>query len=237
MIFSLILGCVVAILPAVPVQRPAESKEYMAAYAKAQKDADLALKEGRAALFTYGLRPSFEPLDRQTGLPIQAVAGCIVNDEILGRAAGNNDRIHEYVLKNGLPPGSFKPWEKELGDLITYVAAQSKERPAGKIAPGGKALTSPDGKFSIRAVTTKVEKGPGQSFETMGYVLTVENVDRPQAEFFGGNEAEVTWGPAGSGFVVLRGRSEYSQVFQAIDMKSGRVIGSEYLDAPAQPNR
>jgi hypothetical protein len=90
--------------------------DYGAGYKAGAAEADKDLEEGVVAFYIYGLRRSPEFLDRKTGLPCKVIAACVVNDTLVGRAAGHNDRINEYIVERGLPSNSFKRWEKELFD-------------------------------------------------------------------------------------------------------------------------
>ena len=100
-----------------------KSDEYKAAYKQGQTEADRELADQVATIYTYGLGDLFENLDRETGLPYDGF-GCVVDDKILGRTDGHNDRIMESIKANGLPKGSFKRWEKELFGLEDYVESR-----------------------------------------------------------------------------------------------------------------
>ena len=247
--------CLVALASAIG---PDDSPEYREAYEQGRRDAEVALEDGTPAFLSYGLRAPDGMLDEESGLPFEAIAGCDAGDDILGRAAGNNDCVRASIAKNGLPRGSFKAWEKEIGDLEAFVASRQKIDPSKRLTAGGPAIKSPDGKFAIRCVSSEVKGGPGQPNETVGYiafsrvkrielkrypvpveslayVLSREHVEQPQAEFEWGREADVTWGPEGSRFVVLHGRSRGKEVYHAIDASTGRTLGFAIQAAPAKP--
>jgi len=82
--------------------------DYWAGYKVGAAEADNELKAGRASIYVYGLRPESENQDQETGLPYQAIAGCLVDERILGRAVGHNERIAEYIKEHGLPRNSSK---------------------------------------------------------------------------------------------------------------------------------
>ena len=104
--------------------------DYQKGYHAGRAEADEQLIAGKATLYTYGLRrhDEIEFLDRETGLPFEPVAGCVVNETIHGRAAGHNDRIREFIAERGLPRNSFKRWEKDLFDLKGYYDAGRRRR-------------------------------------------------------------------------------------------------------------
>ena len=83
-------------------------REYWVGYKVGAAEADNELKAGRASIYVYGLRPESENQDQETGLPYQGIAGCLVDERIVGRAVGHNERIAEYIREQGLPSNSSK---------------------------------------------------------------------------------------------------------------------------------
>jgi hypothetical protein len=83
-------------------------RDYWAGYKAGAAEADNELKGGRASIYVYGLRPESENQDQETGLPYQGIAGCLVDERIVGRAVGHNERIAEYIKEHGLPSNSTK---------------------------------------------------------------------------------------------------------------------------------
>jgi hypothetical protein len=83
-------------------------RDYWAGYKAGAAEADNELKGGRASIYVYGLRPESENQDQETGLPYQGIAGCLVDERIVGRAVGHNERIAEYIKEHGLPSNSSK---------------------------------------------------------------------------------------------------------------------------------
>lgn len=223
--------------PADPLQKAGESKQYKDAYARGRAEAETALKEGRATLYTYGLRNPFDNVDKDTGLIYEAIAGCVVNDEILGRAAGYNEQVMQSIAKNGPPANSLKRWEKELFDLKSYFDDQKQKQQVAHLTAGSAGSKSPDGKHFIRAVPSNLKGEGGKPSTTVGLIMTINGVDRQQREFFRTDErsADVTWGPPGSSFVVISGRIGTSATYEAIDVPTGRLIRVEMQDAPVKP--
>jgi hypothetical protein len=71
-------------------------------------EAEFELNGGNSTIYVYGLRPESENEDPETGLPVQGIAGCLVDQRIVGRAAGHNERIVEYIKKQGFPGKSAR---------------------------------------------------------------------------------------------------------------------------------
>jgi hypothetical protein len=208
----------------------------------------------------YGLRRGLEFLDRETGLPQQPIAGCVVDNTIIGRAAGHNGRIKEFIAERGLPGNSFKRWEKELFDLKGYYGRRKKtERPI-HLAFGGPVAKSPDGKYTLRLVTTPREQPKGEPLhvaldrleakspeakamlrfvttppeESEGkpryypaIVITAGGVDHKPVMLLQEGQMDCFWGPAESGFAVIRCRWEETLIFTAVDLRRGRVLREE----------
>jgi hypothetical protein len=189
------------------------------------------LEQGRATLYVYGLRRGGDNLDRETGLPYEPIAGCVVDDTILGRANGHNARIKESIAAHGLPANSFKRWEKDLFDLKGYVETHLKAGPAVPLKVDGPAAKSPDGKHSIRVakVTTKsvVDDKP---YERV--VLIVDDgraSDRPFSLVGLEGEPRLLWGPEGSGFAVVLYKNLWGEQAEAIDLHRGWWLRMETL--------
>jgi hypothetical protein len=135
-----------------------KSDAYRAAYKQGRAEADREIQDQVATIYTSGLRENlFDNLDKETGLPYCGF-GCVVDYEILGRIDGHNDRITEYIKANGLPRGSFKPWEKELAGLQEYCNSRRKHEQAEILMAGGPTLNSPDGNYTLKPVAKQDEK-------------------------------------------------------------------------------
>jgi hypothetical protein len=84
-----------------------QSPAYKMGYAQGMKEAQEEINKNHLTIYTFGLRRIPEDrkdVDKETGLPYKDIAGCIVNDYILGRAAGHDD-----VIRNHLGKGTPKP--------------------------------------------------------------------------------------------------------------------------------
>ena len=155
-IFGLMALCVGTIRGQEPAKPARHSDEYQAAYKQGRAEADRELKDQTATIYSYGLPESlFESLDRDTGLRWRQF-GCVVNDTILGRVNGHNDRIMESIKAHGVPKNSFKPWEKELFGLEDYFKSRRKHEKAETLTADGPALKSPDGTCTIKLIAKSV---------------------------------------------------------------------------------
>jgi len=214
----------------------ASTKEYKEAHKKGVEAAEAELKEGRATLYTYGLRMGFENLDRKTGLPYKTIAGCVVDSQIMGRASGHNDRISAYINTHGLPPNSFKEHEGALFDLKGFFDRESKAQEPSRLKAGDRALKSPDGKYSIRPVESSFRKDDGSPGAMLNLVITGEvATHRSLPVFWDEGETDLLWGPRGSRFAVLRckmvkRRNDYFSCFYlAVDLQRGEWLREESL--------
>ena len=80
-----------------------ESSAYKRGYKQGSIEAKEEIETDKMTVYVYGLRvgsPDGKDVHQETGLPCKAIAGCIVSDEILGRAAGHNRVIFSHVKKD-----------------------------------------------------------------------------------------------------------------------------------------
>lgn len=222
----------------IPARPGGESRAYRDAYALGRDQARIALKDGRATVLTYGLRMTSNLLDEETGLPYETIAGCIVNDSIVGRAAGNYDAIREFIAKNGPPANSMKPWMKDLDDLAAFVKARREAEPVVRLTPGDRGSKSPDGKYTARIVPT-AQKGPdGQAFRGVDLILGVGGKELATRPYLSIDDRApgLVWGPTNSGFLVLSERSGSEEIYWAIDARTGRTLSTGSAPLPVRPD-
>jgi hypothetical protein len=211
-----------------------KSQAYRDAYARGHREADADWKKGKATVYSFGLRSAAEELDRDTGLTYEAIAGCIVDDGILGRAAGHNARLKELIARHGPPANSRKPWDKELFGLKFYFEAQAREIAVAHLKPGGAAIASADGKFRVRLL----KADPDALAEAKRYVRievkTGNDTKKATAWWLGpdAQEVEAIWGPAGSDTLIVRFPSivkpSEGHTVAAVDLRTGNVLRAEY---------
>lgn len=216
---------------------PKETEAYKAAVAKGRAEAEAELKSGEASIWTYG-HPGerlFSPLDPETGLLFSSF-GCVIDDELVGRVKGHNARIAEYIRDHGPPPNSFKPWQKELFGLNEYFENRCRTEQPIPMIVGGKAVVSPDGKYTVRVVKVPGRTPEGKPTESSWLVIGEEDVESNRAPLLI-SDAELLWGPKGSWFAVLRGKCRMGDQkdYMAVDLRSVRTIRLEFgKDQPPQ---
>lgn len=71
------------------------STEYQTAYTQGRREAQEHIAIGKPSIYTVG-KPGSSTVDKQTSFPLVPIAGCVVNDSILGRMNGYNDRMKEW---------------------------------------------------------------------------------------------------------------------------------------------
>lgn len=236
-VLSLLTACPGMVRGQDPLAALRNTEEYRAAYKEGRAEADRQLKDQSPTIDGAGLAESlFENLDRETGLPYRNF-GCVVDARIEGRIDGHNDRINESIKANGLPKGSFKPWEKELFGLQEYVASRRKQEQPEILKAGGPARKSPDGPCTIRPV---VEETEWRDKVLKWLAIEVDGDGRPPRRINlivrADETVELFWGPKGSGFAVVSTRLGNDNGFVALDLRRGGLLRAEF-PAPSEPSR
>jgi hypothetical protein len=225
---SLVVSCFIALSQIGPASNgsavPPEAQRkarFAAAYLEGRAEAEEQLRRNEAVLYVHGMRAPGNNLDRETGLPKVQIAGCVVDDSILGRADGHNDLIREQIQRNGPPACSFKRWERELFDLKSFFEGS----PAVEAAIGDRPRWSPDGKYAMQLVLQPEADGKKRSvwkvLERDGgpprIVTPLGDHDRPI----------LVWGPRGSGFTAFRHEDPDGPSYWALDLRTGRCLRYE----------
>ena len=202
------------------------SNAYKEAFASGRAEADKEIAAGAPTIFQYGLVTALSSLDKETGVPYKPIAGCLVSDEILGRAAGHNERILELLKQRGKLPGSFKPWMDKLANLKEFFEAQAKAEPPLTLTPGGPPVTAPDGKTTLRLLTETIPTQDGKGLTSLSIEVRPGGapVGHGPTMFGPGTETKVSlvFGPKDSGFAVFRGSP--SENLFAIDLRRGALL-------------
>lgn len=86
---------------------PNQSSEYQNAYAQGEREAQENIAKGEPSIYTFG-KPGGSGIDQQTGFPLVAIAGCVIDDSILGRSNGYNDTMREWAAAQAIV-NSSKP--------------------------------------------------------------------------------------------------------------------------------
>ena len=196
-------------------QYPSESLSY----AEGRREAERELQQGNATLYTGGLRRNPTVIDAETGLPYKSMFGCMVSSGDLERMAGHNDAIMQYIRRGGVPRNSLKPWEAELFHLKRCFEDQAATA-IQRLVNGGTAVTSPDGRYSVRLVAS-----PSQHAEvevTEGHAVLGSSIVP-----FGKKGVDLLWQPNGAPFAVVRSVADQLESYSAFDLKTGRELRAE----------
>jgi hypothetical protein len=205
--------------------------DYISGYVRGCTEADLQIAKSEATIYTYGLRAGLDNLDRETGLPVEAIAGCVVDETTEGRAAGHNARIQRYIKSYGLPSNSLKPWETELFDLRGFFEARWKAGQSIHLRAGGPAAISPDGNREVVLMERSVR---GNGKELRASIRVCGNRSGTDIYLFSDrNPVELVWGPTRAGFAVLQGYTDNAMYYEAVDLRAGAYLrGEHYTIAP-----
>jgi hypothetical protein len=203
--------------------------EYADGYRRGRMEAQAQLRRGGPTIYTFGLmHDSSEELDRLTGLPLEPIAGCLVDKGILGRAAGHNDWVIEYLKANGLPPTSPRRWPKEIFGLREFFALRTAAGDLRPLTPGGPGMESPDGRFTVRPVRADAFNQDGSRGDGLAIIAAEGGVNHPASDVFpGGGLPDFAWGPDGSGFGVVRCRVSGQEFYIAVDLRTGEWLRTE----------
>lgn len=69
---------------------------YRNSYFQGMQEAYDEIKNNKITRYVYG-KANWGDIDKETGIPIKVIAGCIVSDSIIGRADGHNYIIRKYL--------------------------------------------------------------------------------------------------------------------------------------------
>lgn len=208
---------------------PDRPERESAARTKGAEEARTEWSQGKVTLYTYGGPGGGGPsLDILLGIPYKGIAGCIVDQGIMDRAAGHNEEVYRLTLERGLPPNSRRPWldlilspENGWRDPKHFRAWLDEEKPEA---------ASPDGQIVLRLKPGEASKStcvdlrlPGQvlEFYLHGYMASPPRV-------------EAVWGPPRSDLLLLRypGRSgdRPVQQFMVLDLRTIQVLKRKTVD-------
>ncbi len=208
--------------------KPQDATKYAVAVANGRAEAARELRRGEATIWTYGLNMKlfFEYIDRETGLYFSSF-GCVIDDGIIGQVEGHNAKIMEYIRVHGPPRNSFKPWEKQLFGLKDYFENRCLSEKPIRMTVGGPAVSSPGGEYVVRLVN-KPKVKDRRPVESLWIVVGDKDIE-PQRTPLWPKDAEMIWGPKGSWFAVIRGKSLTGDGMDcmALDLRGVRTIRLE----------
>ncbi len=194
-------------------ERKKPSEDYRRGREEGIAEARKELVEGTASLYVWGRRDIGQCLDRSTGLPLIAIAGCIIDDGILGRTDGHNEHIKAHIAQHGLPKSSRKPFERDLFDLAGYVSRHEDELFEFEI--DGPVVNSLDDRIRVRGFRA-VEKGKRSPFVTLEVSSTYDDPADANARWKPikcflpmsvRSTLQFVLGPSGSDTLVVRGKT------------------------------
>jgi hypothetical protein len=196
--------------------------EYRLAHREGRSEARAALESGQARLLSYGLL-GMADLDPETGLAVVPISGCVVTAEILGRTEGNNEAVRDWVKRRGPAPNALLRWTEELSDLPAFFARRSKAGAAIPLKIGGPTLTSPDGRFTLRQVAVRVDRGSPPDVRkviTVGLEVSEREAFREVlTDDWGDGLTDLVWGPPGAPFAVIKSRGSDGPDFQILHLR------------------
>ncbi|MFI5454718.1 MAG: hypothetical protein ACHRXM_04645 [Isosphaerales bacterium] len=178
-------------------------------------------------------------LDPETGLGVMPIAGCVVTEQVLGRTEGNTDRVRAWVKEHGPTPNALDRWTGELSNLPAFFATRVKAGATIPLRIGGPTLTSPDGRFTLRQVAARVKKGTPPDVRTVTTVgLEVSErgaVREVLTDDWGDGLTDLTWGPPGAPFAVVKTWGHDGPDFQVLHLRpvdwliTGELSWQRYL--------
>ena len=202
-----VLACLLSLGVLVAVE--GGSQRYRQAYQAgvAEAEADLVARTPR--LLVYGEPSGGASFDRELGLPTEAIAGCIVDDGILGRAAGYNHTIRERHATHGSVPGDLTAWREVVLDPAAVATGGQPPQPGYATDPTGiYHLHFADGHL---ALVDPPDPESGADAEPA--------VRMPLATLEDGDALALHWGPPGSDLAVLVVTGPRPQRWTVIDLR------------------
>ncbi len=168
----------------------------------------------------------FECIDRETGLYFSSF-GCVIDDGIIGQVEGHNAKIMEYIRVHGSPRNSFKPWEKQLFGLKDYFENRCLSEKPIRMTVGDPAVPSPGGEFAVKLVN-RPDMNNGRHVESLWITVGDKDIGSQRTALLL-KDAEMIWGPKGSWFSVVRGKSLTGDHmdYMALDLRDVRTIRLE----------
>lgn len=199
-----------------------ESKQYQEAYLAGVEEAEADLAAGTARILSFGLGAG-AGLDADTGLPLEAIAGCIVDDGILGRAAGYNEVIRARA-EGGPIPGNLQAWQALIAEPATAL-----DDGAGVPLVDG-TVADPSGIWTLRREADLIDlidlTAVDGEDETAKPVVLMRLATQPEA-----NPVELQWGPPGSDLLVLALDQGDWRLVLVADLRRRLMVGRQVLPA------
>ncbi len=83
------------------------------------------IRRGHLTLYTFGLRDFDRSYDPTTGLPLEGIAGCVVDESTLRRAREHNEYVKNWIRRGNTPPNSLLPYNRLIADPFSQIPASS----------------------------------------------------------------------------------------------------------------
>lgn len=83
-------------ISATPKPDTSQTARYQKAYNQGVQEALREIKKDSLTYYEYGEEPDY-PYNVETGLPAKIVAGCIINDSVIGYVEGHNQTIRNHL--------------------------------------------------------------------------------------------------------------------------------------------
>jgi len=204
-------------------------RQYDSGYAVGLAEAEWEIANRRASIYTMGFGAGSVNYDLETGLPVVAIAGCIVDSYIQGRADGHNFNIREYIERDGLPEYSRLPWADELSDLQSYFEGRLKMDSLFYLRLAGPAALASNGAASLELRRSRFHKFDIPCL----FIKGPRGLRRSGQSIFGTwpDSMSVLWGPPDSDLAFLRweryagkGRDSIAYQYAALDLRTGRIL-------------
>jgi len=190
-------------------------------------------EKGETVLYSGGLSPSLT-IDQQLGIPLYFAYGCIATPETLDLARGHNDEVHRLITERGLPVNNRVRWMSEILEPQQLWADPKQARTSARY--GGPAVTSPDGKVTLRLKTEQGEQPPRLEISAKGGKLVQRDIYRLDRR---SPMVTALWGSPDSHLLYLRyqegemGRA--AEVLEVVDTALGRTLNRIYRPDPVTP--
>jgi hypothetical protein len=197
-------------------------------YAEGWWGAEREIWRGEATIYSLGglIMGDVCLVDKDTGLPIRLITGCVIGPGDRERVQGHNDHIEQYIRWHGLPDNTLKPWLKDLFDLKRLFDDQSRADARRQLYAGGPAVLSPDGRNSVRPIAAV--KDDGSPSDSLKVVIAEGNVVIEDWYVrIGGGDSDLVWGPESSRLAVIRSISGKRESYEAYDLRTGRRLCTE----------
>jgi len=191
-------------------------------YAVGRAEAIADWENGQAVIYQIG-EPTSSYFNAETGLNIEAIAGCCVTPYILGRHAGYNEYINAQIEAHGLPEYNRLQWAQDF----TYPnRAFSNFNTIHRLAPDSEPISGPGG-LEVQWVTEL-----GDTTQMYLVLLQADGQERNRIAWSSqpyDNPTTFVWGPEGSDVLYIQmdtpDDDAFGDIFFTYDLRTGLTLG------------